>query len=67
MLYSLPPSTPAFVCLFPSRCDLCQQNKPTQQKTQAALKPITITGRFHLVGVDCMGPMTTSAAGNLFI
>uniref|UniRef100_A0A915JPS9 Uncharacterized protein n=1 Tax=Romanomermis culicivorax TaxID=13658 RepID=A0A915JPS9_ROMCU len=45
--------------IIQERCDLCQWNKPARQKTRTALKPITIMGLFHRVGVDCMIPTTT--------
>uniref|UniRef100_A0A915IAC6 Uncharacterized protein n=1 Tax=Romanomermis culicivorax TaxID=13658 RepID=A0A915IAC6_ROMCU len=33
------------------QCDLCQKNKAARQKTTAALRPITITGPFHWIGL----------------
>lgn len=48
-------------------CDRCQRTNPQLQKSRAELHPIPVTKVWHRVGIDLVGPLPETRAGNKYI
>ena len=47
--------------------DKCQRTNPQLQKPRAELHPIPVTEAWHRVGIDLVGPLPETRAGNKYI
>jgi hypothetical protein len=53
---------------FIKNCDRCQRSKPKLSKTVGELHPIPVISKtWHQIGIDFIGPLTTTAGGNKYI
>ena len=48
-------------------CVTCRQAKPTRPISHGLLSPIIVTHPFEMVGMDILGPLTTSTEGSNYI
>ncbi|CAH8599440.1 unnamed protein product [Schistosoma rodhaini] len=61
------PSIHEDVTEFCRNCSTCHAIKSPQQRPRAPLVPMTTEGPHQRVGIDIMGPLTTSKNGNRYI
>ena len=48
-------------------CQNCAMKKTPRTGTRAELIPIHVEGPFHIVGVDCLGPLPPTHPGNRYV